>query len=241
LKRPQPGLDVGQHDRRLSAQHKSASSGRGTVETSDVNDERRNLVRDGYDKIADRYLAARTWGGDVALLPELVARLGPGDAVLDAGCGAGVPVMLMLTDAELRVVGIDLSSVQLGLARSRVAGAQLAQADLAMLPFGDDSFGGLVSYYAVIHVPRSDHRGVFAEFRRVLRRGGVALLCLGAGDVPEDDDTDSWLGTRMFWSHFDAETNLEMLRASRFDIIRHELVRDPMDHGRHLFALVSAG
>jgi hypothetical protein len=45
----------------------------------------------------------------------------------------------------------------------------------------------------------------------------------------------------MFWSHFDAETNLEMLRASRFDIIRHELVRDPMDHGRHLFALVSAG
>ena len=44
----------------------------------------------------------------------------------------------------------------------------------------------------------------------------------------------------MFGSHFDAETNLEMLRASGFDIIRDELVEDPMDHGRHLFALVAA-
>jgi ubiquinone/menaquinone biosynthesis C-methylase UbiE len=210
------------------------------METSDVDDDRRSLVRNGYNEIADRYLAERTWGGDVALLPELLARLDPGAVVLDAGCGAGVPVMQVLTDAELRVVGIDLSSVQLDLARSRVPGAHLAQADLAMLPFGDGSFGGVISYYAVIHVPRSEHPAVFAEFRRVLRRGGVALLCLGAEDVPEDDDAVSWLGTHMFWSHFDAETNLEMLRASRFDIIRHELVPDPMDHGRHLFALVSA-
>jgi ubiquinone/menaquinone biosynthesis C-methylase UbiE len=209
------------------------------VETSDVND-RRRLVRAGYDEIANRYLAARTWGGDVALLPELVTRLDPGGAVLDAGCGAGVPVMQMLIDAGLSVVGIDLSSVQLGLARARVAGAQLAQADLSALPFDDGSFDGLVSYYAVIHVPRSDHRGAFAEFRRVLRPGGVALLCLGAGDVPEDDDAESWLGTHMFWSHFDAPTNLEMLRASKFDVVLDEIVADPMDHGRHLFALAVA-
>ena len=70
--------------------------------------------------------------------------------------------------------------------------------------------------------------------------GGVALLCLGAGDVAEDHDPESWLGAPMFWSHFDAETNLEMLRDSGFDVIRDELVNDPMDHGRHLFALVAA-
>jgi ubiquinone/menaquinone biosynthesis C-methylase UbiE len=205
-----------------------------------VHDARRRLVRRGYDEIAERYLAARTLGGDIALLPELVTRLGPGHAVLDAGCGAGVPVMQMLGDAGFSVVGIDISRVQLELARARATGAQLAQADLSMLPFGNGSFDGLVSYYAVIHVPRADHRGVFAEFRRVLRPGGVALLCLGAGDVPEDDDTESWLGTHMFWSHFDADTNLEMLRASGFEVVLDEIVADPMDHGRHLFALVTA-
>jgi ubiquinone/menaquinone biosynthesis C-methylase UbiE len=205
-----------------------------------VHDARRRLVRSGYDEIAERYLAARTGGADIDLLPELVTRLGPGHTVLDAGCGAGVPVMQMLVDAGLSVVGIDLSSVQLELARARVAAAQLAQADLSMVPFGDGSFDGLVSYFAVIHVPRADHRHVFAEFRRVVRPGGVALLCLGAGDAPEDDDAESWLGTRMFWSHFDVETNLEMLRAAGFDVVLDEVVADPMDHGRHLFALVTA-
>jgi ubiquinone/menaquinone biosynthesis C-methylase UbiE len=205
-----------------------------------VPDARHEVVRRGYDEIADRYLAARTTGGDLALLPELVQRLSAGDAVLDAGCGAGVPVMTRLADAGLEVVGIDLSSEQVRLARSHIPGAHVAQADLVALPFGDRSFDGLVSYYAVIHVPRSEHGVVFDEFRRVLVPGGVALLCVGAADVAEDDDTESWLGTHMFWSHYDAETNLEMLRAAEFDIIRHELVKDPMNHGRHLFALVAA-
>jgi SAM-dependent methyltransferase len=205
-----------------------------------VHDARHEVVRRGYDEIADRYLAARTTGGDLELLPELVARLSAGDAVLDAGCGAGVPVMTQLVEAGLEVVGIDLSSAQVCLARSESPGARVAQADLVALPFGDGSFDGLVSYYAVIHVPRSEHRAVFDEFRRVVVPGGVALLCLGAGDVPEDDDTESWLGTNMFWSHFDAETNLEMLQAAGFDILRYDLVKDPMNHGRHLFTLVAA-
>ena len=174
------------------------------------------------------------------LLAEVVARLSPGDAVLDAGCGAGVPIMRELAGPGMKVVGVDLSSAQLELARSRVPAAGLAQADLVELPFRDGSFDGLVSFYAVIHVPRTYHQAVFAEFRRVLRPGGVALLCLGARDLAEDDDADSWLGTHMFWSHFDAQTNLKMLRAEQFDVLLEEIVTDPMDHGHHLFVLAAA-
>src|SRR5204862_2519981 len=97
------------------------------------------VVRRGYDEIADRYLAARVTGGDLALLPELVGRLSSGDAVLDAGCGAGVPVTTHLVDADLEVVGVDLSSAQVRLARSHSSCAHLAQADLVALPFGDRS------------------------------------------------------------------------------------------------------
>jgi len=205
-----------------------------------MRDARRDTVRRGYDEVADRYLAARASGGDMALLEEVVERLSPGDAVLDAGCGAGVPVMRELARAGMNVAGVDLSIAQLELARSRVSTADLAEADLVTLPFRRGSFAGLVSFYAVIHVPRDYHRAVFAEFRRVLCPGGVALLCLGARDLPEDDDADSWLGTHMFWSHFDARTNLEMLRAEHLDVLRDEIVTDPMDHGHHLFALVEA-
>jgi ubiquinone/menaquinone biosynthesis C-methylase UbiE len=205
-----------------------------------MRDSRRDVVRRGYDAIADRYLAARATGGDMALLAEVVARLNLGDAVLDAGCGAGVPVVRELAGAGMNVAGIDLSQTQLELARAHVPSASLAQADLVTLPFRGGSFDGLVSFYAVIHVPRAYHQAVFAEFRRVLQPGGVALLCLGARDLPEDDDADSWLGTHMFWSHFDAPTNLEMLRAEQFAVLHDEIVTDPMHHGHHLFALVEA-
>src|SRR6266511_3746376 len=120
---------------------KSGHRIRRTRDTRVVTDTHRKTVRDGYDTIAERYLDERVTGGDMLLLPELVSRLAPHDAVLDAGCGAGVPVR-----------------TQLGLAQSLVAGTDLVQADLAALPFRDGSFAGVVSFYSVIHVPRATCR-----------------------------------------------------------------------------------
>lgn len=200
----------------------------------------RQTVRDGYDTVAASYLAARPdTGGDLALLPELLRHLECGDAVLDAGCGAGAPVMAQLSDAGLQPVGLDISMAQLRLARARRAMTNVAEGDLAALPFRDGVFDGLVSFYAVIHVPRADHSVVFSEFWRVLRSGGVALLCVGSDDLPEDHDPASWLGVPMFWSHFDAATNLAMLAAAGFEILEDWIVADPMEHARHLFVLVT--
>jgi ubiquinone/menaquinone biosynthesis C-methylase UbiE len=203
-----------------------------------VPDQRRELVRQAYDEIAGSYLAARpTDGADVALLPELLAHLAPNDTVLDAGCGAGVPVMRRVVDVGLRVVGLDFSSRQLSLARIRVPDSELVRGDLAALPVDRECVDAIVSFYAVIHVPREDHPAVLREFHRVLRPGGLALLCLGAKDIPEDRDTESWLGTAMYWSHYDAPTNLELLRDAHFEVIADRVVADPMGHGGHLFVL----
>jgi SAM-dependent methyltransferase len=204
-----------------------------------MSDERRALVRHGYDEVAVDYLADRTMdGGDIRALDDLVRRLTPGARVLDAGCGAGLPVTRRLVDAGLATVGLDFSIEQLRLARELVPETGLVQGDLAHLPFPTASFDAVVSFYAVIHVPRSEHASVFVDVRRVLRPGGWALLCLGAGDLPEDHDPESWLGAPMYWSHFDAATNLELLRDAGLEIVGDEIVPDPMGHRGHLFALV---
>ena len=195
-------------------------------------------VREGYDRMAAAYLAARpVAGADVALLADLCRALPPGAPVLDAGCGAGVPVTRDLAGAGFRLTALDFSPVQLELARSLGVGSALVQADLAALPFRDGSFAAVVSYYAIIHVPRREHPAVFGEVHRVLGASGLALLCLGAGDLPEDDDPESWLGVPMYWSHFDADTNLGLLGAARFGIEWSRQVLDPMAHGAHLFVL----
>jgi SAM-dependent methyltransferase len=204
-----------------------------------MSDRRRAVVRAGYDDVAESYLAERPLdGADVALLDQLTERLAPGAAVLDAGCGAGVPVVRHLLAAGLATTGLDVSRRQLELARELVPDCELVLGDLAGLPFPAATFAGVVSYYAIIHVPRADHGAIFAEVHRVLRPGGFALLCLGAGDLPEDDDPESWLGAPMYWSHFDADTNLALLGDAGFAIVDDRIIADPMGHRGHLFALV---
>jgi SAM-dependent methyltransferase len=198
----------------------------------------RAIVRAGYDVVSDRYLAERPAdGADVALLDGLFMRLPARARVLDAGCGAGVPVMRHLLERGIDTVGLDFSATQLALARDLVPDARPVQGDLASLPFPDASFDAVVSYYAVIHVPRTEHPAAFAEVRRVLRPGGLTLLCLGARDNPGDHDPESWLGAPMYWSHYDAATNRDLLRAAGLEIVEDRELADPMGHQGHLFVL----
>ena len=201
-------------------------------------DDFRTVVRAGYDDIAARYLAERpTDGADVERLDDLLDRLPPRARVLDAGCGAGIPVTRRLLERSFLTVGLDISVAQLELAQDLVAEAATVQGDLSALPFRDESFDAVVSHYAVIHVPRDDHPVVFAEVRRVLEPGGWTLLCLGARDNPGDHDPESWLGAPMFWSHYDAPTNVRLVRDAGLEIVDDRVIDDPMSHGQQLFVL----
>ncbi len=195
-------------------------------------------MRDGYDRIASSYLEARPHdGADVALLEELLNQLSSPSRVLDAGCGSGVPVSSRLLEGGHDVVGVDLSSGQLSLARTVLARGQLVRGDLTELPFADESFDAVVSFYTIIHVPRQEHDSLLREIHRVLRTDGRALLCLGWGDLPEDHDPDSWLGVPMFWSHFDEQANLALLSEVGFILEWSRRITDPMGHASHQFVL----
>jgi len=77
-------------------------------------------VRESYNRIAAAYLSSRRRDSpDVALLDDLIVRLPPRARVLDAGCGAGVPIAQQLA-TRADVVGVDFAEVQLGLARRHV-------------------------------------------------------------------------------------------------------------------------
>lgn len=206
-----------------------------------LDDERREVVRAGYDQIAHAYLASRPAdGADVGLLDDLDTQLAPGGRILDVGCGAGIPVAEHLLGRGYRLIGLDLSMGQLALAARRLPALVTAEADMSALPVGSGTFDALVSYYAVIHVPRHDHPSVFAEFRRVLRPGAWALLCLGSSDIPADLDQSSWLGTPMYWSHYDGETTMGLVAAAGLAVTRSWEIADPMGHGGHRFVLARA-
>ncbi len=195
------------------------------------------IVQAGYNAIAAEYLAARTKDSqDVRLLQDLVARLPRGARVLDAGCGAGMPVTKILCEKFL-VIGVDFSTAQIELARRNAPRAEFVCADLTALELPAESFDAICSYYAIIHVPRAEHRAILLNFWRMLKAGGLALLCLGAGDLNDDIEED-YFGARMYWSHFDAETNIRMMMECGFEIIWSKRVADESFSGAaHLFVL----
>lgn len=201
----------------------------------------KKTVKEGYNAIAARYLATRNKDSeDVQLLQYLVRRLPQGAQVLDAGCGAGVPVTRYLSQ-YFNVTGVDFAEVQVRLARQLVPQARFLCQDITQLAFADDSFDAICSYYAIIHIPRQEHRALLQDFHRILKPSGWVLLCLGADNL-ERDIAEDYLGTRMHWSHYDAETNLNMVRACGFEITWSGIVADATSPGAaHLFVLAQKG
>jgi SAM-dependent methyltransferase len=197
----------------------------------------RKTVREGYNAIAGRYLAERTRESeDVRLLNDFIKRLPKNAKVLDAGCGAGVPISQMLSK-YFQVTGVDFSEVQVELAKKHVPNATFLCLDMTKLDFPEYSFDGIVSYYAIIHIPREEHQPLLTNFYRMLKPGGFALLCLGAEHLIDDLD-ENYLGTRMYWSHYDSQTYLKILKECGFSIAWSKYVADESCEGAgHLFVL----
>jgi len=99
----------------------------------------------------------------------------PNSRVLEVGSGLGI-LAADVADAapNVRVAGVELSSVQLATARHH-PGVAFVQADAQALPVGDRAFDLAYARYVLEHV--SDPGAVLAEVRRVLRPGGrVAVM-----------------------------------------------------------------
>ncbi len=198
----------------------------------------KKIVKAGYNAIANRYLAERARDSeDVHLLNELIERLSVNANVLDAGCGAGIPIALMLSK-YFKVTGVDFSEAQIELARKNVPDANFICQDITKLDFPENSFDGICSYYAIIHIPREEYRQLLMDFQRMLKPNGFAFLCLGAENLIDDID-ENYLGTRMYWSHYDTDTYLKMLNGCSFSLIWSKYVADGSCEGAgHLFVLL---
>jgi SAM-dependent methyltransferase len=157
----------------------------------------RELVREGYDRCAEAYAAARS-GDDEDQLRPLLEILPAGTNVLDLGCGAGIPITRGL--ARLHdVTCVDASAKMLEMAREAVPAARFVQGDILAVDFEPDSFDAITSIHVLFHLPREEHGAVFAQVWKWLRPGGYFLATLSEeAEAPCTDD--DFFGTRMYWS-----------------------------------------
>ena len=190
----------------------------------DMTDPRKQTVASGYDRLASDYLE---WAQSIEVDPRgrmlaaFASELPDGACVLDLGCGAGIPSTQQLA-RRFRVIGVDISPAQIELARQRVPEADFVQGDFTELELPDGSIDGVAAFYAISHVPRDQHRQLFADIFAWLVPGGLFLATLGAFDTP--DWTGQWLGEEMFFSSHDAEANRRLVQAAGFEIQLEEVL-----------------
>lgn len=111
---------------------------------------------------------------------ELIGGIGPteGATMLDLGCGSGEAVSGLMALGAGRVVGIDISLVELILGRKLLEEAGIEATLVAgcaeSLPFSDDLFDFIFSPDVIEHV--TDQSRYLREARRVLKPGGQVLM-----------------------------------------------------------------
>jgi SAM-dependent methyltransferase len=184
----------------------------------------KEIVARGYDAIALRYAA---WAGQVDSpaidwLRDLDARLHDGADVLELGCGRGVPATRELARRH-RLTGVDISAVQIELARHHVPEASFVQADAVELDIAQASLDAVVALYLFGHVPADEQQGLIRRVCSWLRPDGFLLATFGAGEPGEDIDAD-WLGVPMYFASLGGETYVPLLRDEGLEPLRDEIV-----------------
>ena len=149
-------------------------------------------IRESYDRLAEEY--ARRIANELEHKPldrgllDRFARATAGRGeICDIGCGPG-HVTRYLHHAGAPVFGLDLSPGMAEQARKLNPHIPFRVGNMMALEIAADTLAGVVSFYAIVNIPRQSLPLVFQEIKRVLRPDGLLLLAFHVGEEVLHED-----------------------------------------------------
>ncbi len=134
------------------------------------------LNRGAWDRVADLY-DRRERVAVGALFGDFVSCLPAGGRVLDVGSGTGLPYAGALVEGGFDVVGVDVSSRMVELARGHVPGASFVEMSMTEMDY-EDEFDGALAVYSMLLLDPPLFRDVAVRVVGALMGGGVFYLVL---------------------------------------------------------------
>ncbi len=156
-----------------------------TSSTLSYYDDNAEEIARGYEEVDMR-----------GVVDRVASYLPPGGRILELGPGSGRDAACLL-DRGFDMYAVDGSEPLLA-AAARLhpeLDGRLRHCVLpGRLPFEDETFDGSISLATLMHLYRPDLPGVFAEIRRVLRPGGVAVISVSTQRSGLNDHGDDARG-----------------------------------------------
>ena len=184
-------------------------------------DDKRKLVKTGYNQCAKNYADNRDLFKSQKYLEDLAEKLPVGAKILDIGCGSGVPIDKFLLEKGFKVTGVDISEEMVKLAKINLPNGNFFVKDMAEIDFSECSFNAIVSFYAIFHIPREEHLPLLKKLHTLLKTDGYLLITMGSSDW--EGTEDDFHGAKMFWSHYGAKKNTELVKNAGFETIIDEV------------------
>ena len=150
-------------------------------------------IKQSYDRVAERYAEEffdelTRKPEDCKLLEDFAGSVRDKGKVCDLGCGPG-HVARYLKDRGVNIGGVDLSEEMVKIASRLNPDISFTAGNMLSLASPDSSLAGIVSLYAIIHVPRPQIVAALSEMNRVLKPGGSLLISFhdGEGELHRDE------------------------------------------------------
>ena len=131
---------------------------------------------EGWDAVAEHFIAVRSDVGAALVRSWARDKLPPSSAIVDVGCGSGVPIAQALIEDGFTVAGIDASPRLIAAFARRFPDAQHACEAAQDSRFFGRSFDAAIAIGLLFLLSAEDQRAVIAGVAKALRPGGRLLF-----------------------------------------------------------------
>lgn len=166
------------------------------------------------------------------LFNQFCSRLPKNAAVLDLGCGPGIPITKELVNRGFRVTGVDISDTMIELARKNVPNAKYLRVSMTDIEFNNE-FDGVISGHAMLCLDPDDFKRTAAKVTKSLKRGGFFILSLNEPPPEGHNEAENYteiMGQRIYSRPYTeneiravfSELNMKIIKVERETVSSEE-------------------
>lgn len=171
---------------------------------------------DAWSRDRGERLVEKVW------LDRFLALLPREAAVLDLGCGSGVPVARYLIERGCRVTGVDAASAMIAMCADWFPEQEWHVADMRTLALSC-TFDGIISWDSFFHLSQADQRRMFPIFKRYAASGAALMFTSGPS---AGEQMGTLRGEPLYHASLDSAEYRQLLDENGFDVVAH-VVEDP--------------